>query len=84
MSGQFPKALDSEREHGEEEEVAGEPPGLTVAELRAALAEIPGHLKVTIRLHDGVGGITALGIELDEDGVSHLAIDASDDEEDFQ
>jgi hypothetical protein len=68
----------------EEDEISGEPPGLTVEALREALKDVPGHLKVTIRLNDDAGGIIALGVELDCEGERHFAIDASNDAEDFE
>ncbi len=66
------------------------PPGLTVGQLRAALAGLPDDMTVTVRASNAemdsiCGGITCVFVEHahDEDDTEHLCIDASDDPEEF-
>jgi hypothetical protein len=57
---------------------------MTVGQLRASLEGVPDDREVTIRTVEGFcGGITAAGLERDEDGELHFAIDSSDDNADF-
>lgn len=58
--------------------------GMTVGDLRRALEGVRDDYKVTIRTENFAGGITALGLEESCGGIKHFAIDASDDEEDFE
>lgn len=68
-----------------EESEDNSPPGMTVSQLRRALEGVADDLTVTVRAaEEGLtGGITSAGIELDEEGVPHFAINASSDPDDF-
>jgi hypothetical protein len=67
------------------------PPGLTVGQLRMALAGYDPEMSVTVRFaaidgEDVCGGILVAGVEHahDEDDTPHFCIDASDDPEAFE
>lgn len=64
------------------------PPGLTVGQLRKALEGVPDELEIRVRTNDDfgcAGGIRGVGREHahDEDDTEFLAIDCSDDPNDF-
>ncbi len=59
-------------------------PGMTIGALRSAIYDVRDDMRITVRLSDDCGGIISASTEVDEEGLEHFGINASNEEEDFE